>query len=161
MAGREFSGFLYSMPEMFDGAHMIIIPPPEIPLPELDFVKTLFLSLGFGDVIITDCKNHDKMIAYTSQLAHVVSNADVKRPSSRTHVGFTAGSFKDLTRVARLNEKMWGELFMCNRENLIWEIDNIMNNLAMYRDALATGNLNELEQLLKEGTLIKEEVDPL
>ncbi|MEE1283531.1 MAG: prephenate dehydrogenase dimerization domain-containing protein, partial [Acutalibacteraceae bacterium] len=102
---------------------------------------------------------HDVNIAYTSQLAHVVSNAYVKSPRSKVHKGFSAGSYKDLTRVAWLNEKMWAELFMANSENLITEIDILTQNLKKYSDALKAGDEERVEELLREGRLIKEAVD--
>ena len=103
-------------------------------------------------------EEHDRIIAYTSQLAHVVSNAYVKSPNSRVHKGFSAGSYKDLTRVARLNPRMWTELFMENKENLVNEIDGIIAELQKYSDAIKNNDEKELEKLLSEGSKIKAEV---
>ncbi len=160
MAGREFSGFEYSLTQLFDGASMILVPPDGTAIEKVDFLRKLCLQLGFGAVIIASPEEHDRMIAYTSQLAHVVSNAYVKSPSALKHGGFSAGSFQDLTRVARLNEEMWSELFLGNRDNLMMELDNIILHLSQYRDALEANDRDTLKTLLKEGRLRKEAADP-
>lgn len=112
MAGLHFSGFEYSDVGMFSEASMIIIPSKDVKIEDLEAVKSLYLKLGFTNIQISTPEEHDKIIAYTSQLAHVVSNAYVKSPEAEVHKGFSAGSYKDLTRVAKLNETMWTELFL-------------------------------------------------
>ena len=119
----------------------------------------LLAPVGFGRVSITNAADHDKRIAFTSQLAHVVSNAYVKSPSAREHAGFSAGSYKDLTRVAWLNPDMWAELFLENRENMLFELDTIIENLIEYRKAIQQEDFSTLRQLLEDGRRIKEEVD--
>ena len=118
MAGLHFSGFEYSDVGMFSEASMIIIPSKDVKIEDLEAVKSLYLRLGFTNIQISTPEEHDKIIAYTSQLAHVVSNAYVKSPEAEVHKGFSAGSYKDLTRVAKLNETMWTELFLENEDNL-------------------------------------------
>ena len=113
----------------------------------------------FGKFSFTTAEEHDKMIAFTSQLAHVVSNAYVKSPTARNHKGFSAGSYKDMTRVAWLNEVMWAELFIENRENLLYEIDGIISSLTEYRDAIADSDTERLTEILREGRIAKEEID--
>ena len=113
----------------------------------------------FGRMTVTTAENHDRMIAFSSQMAHVVSNAFVKSPSARAHKGYSAGSYKDMTRVAWLNETMWAELFMENKDFLLQELDVLLNNLGKYREALVQENQQAMKELLKEGRLIKEEVD--
>jgi len=115
--------------------------------------------VGFAHVTVTTAEKHDEMIAYTSQLAHVVSNAYVKSPRAAVHKGFSAGSYKDLTRVAKLSEAMWTELFLENRGNLVEEIDFIIDSLTEYRDALVENDAERLRALLREGRERKERID--
>ena len=159
MAGTQYSGFKYSREDMFDGAPMVIVPPVFDDIELLDHVRTALVPARFGKISIITAKEHDRIIAFTSQLAHVVSNAYVKSPTARDHSGFSAGSYRDLTRVAWLNPDMWTELFMQNRENLLFEVDAIIESLKQYRDALADGDAPRLRALLDEGRRIKEEVD--
>lgn len=160
MAGKEFSGFSYSDEHLFSGASMLLVPDDSTPKELLDNLDALFRTLGFARTVHTTPANHDQMIAYTSQLAHVVSSAYIKSPTSRKHQGYSAGSFRDLTRVAKLNEQMWSELFLCNREPLLEEIDTILCHLKEYRDALAQNDRQALTRLLREGREIKESVHP-
>ncbi|MEG2395401.1 MAG: prephenate dehydrogenase [Oscillospiraceae bacterium] len=161
MAGLHFSGFEYSEVNMFSDASMIIVPSAGTDIEVLEKVKKLFLSLGFTNIQISTPDEHDKIIAYTSQLAHIVSNAYVKSPNAKVHSGFSAGSYNDLTRVAKLNEVMWTELFLENRENLIGELDTIIENLEKYAKALKEEDANSLEALLKDGRQRKESIDGL
>lgn len=158
MAGTHFSGFKYSRASLFSNAAMILVPAKNETLETLQRVKTLLTQIGFKSVTISSAKEHDRIIAYTSQLAHVVSNAYVKSPNSHVHKGFSAGSYRDLTRVAKLNPRMWTELFMENRENIAFEIDNIIAELSKYSDAIKSGDEKTLEALLSEGAKIKESI---
>ncbi len=159
MAGVALSGFEYSDVKMFQKASMILVPPKGVDLIILDKLKKLFLSIGFTNIQITTPEEHDKIISYTSQLAHVVSNAYVKSPSAELHRGFSAGSYKDLTRVAKLNPDMWTELFIQNSENLAVEIDTIIVNLKKYSNAIKENNAALLLQLLKAGSDRKDMID--
>lgn len=159
MAGREYSGFYYAIGDLFEKASMILTPPRDIDIVSLETLKSFFLKIGFGSVRFTTPAEHDNMIAYTSQLAHIVSGAYVKNPRSAEHKGFSAGSFLDMTRVARLNETMWTELCMDNADLLVPSIDDFIFRLTQYRDALATGDEAELKALFKEGRLMKEALD--
>lgn len=159
MAGRQYSGFKYSRADMFHGAPMVIVPPRTDDIFLLDRIKKLLAPAGFGRITISSADRHDEMIAFTSQLAHVVSNAYVKSPTASAHDGFSAGSYKDLTRVARLNEYMWSELFVENREYLIAELDSLIAELAKYRDAIAAGDTDAVRDLLREGRELKEKID--
>lgn len=159
MAGLHFSGFEYSDVGMFSEASMIIIPSKDVKIEDLETVKSLYLKLGFTNIQISTPEEHDKIIAYTSQLAHVVSNAYVKSPEAEVHKGFSAGSYKDLTRVAKLNETMWTELFLENEDNLINEVDGIIANLQKYSKALKEHDAVTLKALLKEGRERKEKID--
>ena len=156
MAGTQFSGFNHAKETMFKNASMIIVPKSADNIYKLENIKSLFTSIGFKTITLTDAETHDRMIAYTSQLAHVVSNAYVKSPSAKLHKGFSAGSFKDLTRVARLNEDMWTELFMENGEFLAEEIDRIAEEISKYSTAIKNKDTEKLKELLKDGRIQKE-----
>lgn len=159
MAGREFSGFRYAKDDLFDRASMILTPYPGETIETLKFAKDFFLSLGFRRVQVTSPENHDEMIAYTSQLAHIVSSAYVKCPLAMKHKGFSAGSFGDMTRVARLNEEMWTELFLDNQQPLLSEVEGLIRRLTDYREALKERDAGELRRLLKEGREVKEKLE--
>lgn len=159
MAGREFSGFSYSKDDLFEQASMILTPAPETTIEDRQWAKNFFLSIGFLRVRFTTPEDHDEIIGYTSQMAHVVSSAYVKTPMALKHKGFSAGSFQDMTRVARLNEEMWTELFMDNRESLIREVQGMIDRMTEYRDVLMDGNAEKLKQLLREGREMKEMLD--
>lgn len=158
MAGTQFSGFKYSRASMFQNASMILVPDKNETIETLEKTKKLLQQAGFKSVTVSSAQEHDKIIAYTSQLAHVVSNAYVKSPNSRVHKGFSAGSYRDLTRVAKLNPDMWTELFIENGDNLCFEIDNIIAELQKYSEAIKTGDKAKLRALLEEGSKIKESI---
>lgn len=159
MAGIEYSGFDHAIATLFQNASMILTPPKGMDIQTLDFLKHFWRQLGFGRVVMTTPENHDKVIAYTSQLAHVVSSAYVLSPAAMEHHGFSAGSFKDMTRVAKLNEDMWTELFFCNREPLLSELDVFIENLQRYRAALADSDEELMRVLLRTGREHKEEAN--
>lgn len=159
MAGRQYSGFKYADANLFRGAPMVLVPEKRDDIFLLDRVKKALAPAKFGRISVTTAEEHDRVIAFSSQLAHVVSNAYVKSPTAKNHSGFSAGSYKDLTRVARLNEEMWTILFMENRECLTAELDQILSALTKYRDALRNEDGDALRALLKEGREIKEEID--
>lgn len=156
MAGREFSGFRYARDDLFDKASMILCPGGDEDLDVLQRARDFFLDIGFRRVQFTTPEVHDEMIAYTSQLAHIVSSAYVKCPLADRHRGFSAGSFADMTRVARLNEDMWTELFFDNREALLPVLEDLTERVAEYRDALRDGDRAEMKRLLREGRETKE-----
>ena len=159
MAGTQYSGIKYSKATLFKNAPMVIVPDVYDDIEFLDSIKKLLAPAGFGKISVTTAKEHDEVIAFTSQLAHVVSNAYVKSPTAKLHKGFSAGSYKDLTRVAWLNEKMWSELFLENKNALIFEIETIINSLSEYKDAIKNEDLVTLTSLLKDGRIAKEEID--
>ncbi len=159
MAGTQYSGFDNSKNGLFRGAPMVIVPENPEDEELLTRVRELLLPVGFGTITVSSAEKHDRIIAFTSQLAHVVSNAYVKSPNAQVHKGFSAGSYKDLTRVAWLNEQMWTELFMENSDYLTQEIDGIIEALSAYRDAMAAGDADRLRALLRDGRLAKERVD--
>lgn len=158
MAGREVCGYQGSVESLFVGASYIVTPL-DAPQYAVDSLENLVRSIGFTQFVVTTPEDHDRMIAFTSQLPHVISNAYVKSPSCQKHGGFSAGSFKDLSRVAKLNEEMWSDLFLFNRDSLLSELDILLVHLNEYRDALARGDRDALRDLLREGRIIKEECD--
>lgn len=159
MAGSHHSGFKYSRSNLFQGAPMVLVPPRFDDIELLDRVKEALSPCRFGSFSVTTAAEHDKMIAFTSQMPHIVSNAYIKSPTAQNHKGFSAGSYKDLTRVAWLNPQMWAELFLENRENVLQELDFYINSLQAYRDAVAASDMDRLIALLDEGRRRKEEVD--
>lgn len=156
MAGTQYSGFKHSKNDMFKNANMILVPQQGTNIETIENLKKILVEIGFKSITISSAEQHDRIIAYTSQLAHIVSNAYVKSPNSMVHKGFSAGSFKDLTRVAKLNPQMWTELFLENKDNILFELDNIIEQLKKYRGAIITENNSELFNLLEEGSKLKE-----
>lgn len=159
MAGSQFSGFKYSRASLFQGAPMVLVPPVYDDMALLQRVKDALEPCGFGFFSVTTAVDHDRMIAFTSQMPHILSNAFIKSPTALEHKGFSAGSYRDLTRVAWLNPGMWTELFLENRENLLFELDTYIQSLTQYRDALANQDEDTLYRLLDDGKKRKEEVD--
>ena len=159
MAGSQFSGFKYSRATLFQGAPMVLVPPVYDDMALLQRVKDALEPCGFGFFSVTTAEAHDRMIAFTSQMPHILSNAFIKSPTALEHKGFSAGSYRDLTRVAWLNPGMWTELFLENRENLLFELDQYIRSLTEYRDALQERDGQRLYRLLDEGKRRKEEVD--
>lgn len=157
MAGREYSGFEYSQDTLFDRASFIVTPENRTDAHSVELLEDLALELHFKEVVVSTPQEHDRIIAFTSQLAHVVSNAYVKSPSLQRQNGFSAGSFQDLTRVAKLNEDMWTSLFMMNRDSLVFELDTIIAHLEEYRNALVAGDESGLKKLLRDGRILKED----
>ncbi len=159
MAGKQFSGIKYADGELFRNATMILVPRKQEDLFLVSQLSELLKETGFKSVTVTTAEKHDEMIAFTSQLAHVVSNAYIKSPTAAEHLSFSAGSYRDLTRVAKLNETMWTELFLDNAEHLGFELDCLIRALQEYRDAIAAGDAETLKKLLKEGRERKEAID--
>ena len=159
MAGREVGGFDHASAELFKDASMILTPQKGADIALLERLKKFWCAIGFGGVTVTTPENHDRVIAYTSQLAHIVSSAYVKSPTALDHIGFSAGSYKDLTRVAKLDSDMWAELFMLNREPLLSEVESLLARLQAYRDALAAGDEAAMRTLLLAGREQKLEAD--
>ena len=150
MAGREFSGVRHSTATLFDRASMILVPV-KADLRRVAFIKEYSLSLGFGTVVITTAEKHDEIIAFTSQLAHLVSSSYIKSDTASQFMGFSAGSFRDMTRVARLSPEMWAQLTIDNADFLVNEINSIVNSLNEYKDALEKGDVEQMKKLLADG----------
>ena len=159
MAGTHFSGFKYSRADLFRGAPMVLVPHRFDDMDLLDRAKDALAPCGFGSFSVTTARDHDRMIAFTSQMPHILSNAFIKSATALEHKGFSAGSYRDLTRVAWLNPQMWAELFLENREFVLNELTTYIDALAQYRDAVQAQDLDTLIALLDEGKRRKEEVD--
>ena len=159
MAGTHYSGIKYAKATLFKNAPMVLVPPVYDDISFLARIRSMLEPAGFGKFSVTTAEAHDEMIAFTSQLAHVVSNAYVKSPSAKGHKGFSAGSYKDMTRVAWLNEQMWTELFLENKDPLLFELDTIIHSLQEYRDAIAGDDADTLRALLRDGRIAKEQID--
>lgn len=161
MAGLARAGYDRSYPDLFQGASMILVPTEATARGDLEALESLFAQVGFRRVKVCDARTHDRMIAHTSQLAHIVSNSYVKSPVSPDYVGFSGGSYKDMTRIACLDERVWKELFLLNREALLPEIDLLVRNMSELREAIGTGDGDRLEELLRQGREAKEHIDAL
>lgn len=159
MAGSQFSGFKYSRANLFDGAPMVLVPPVYDNMQLLDRIKRALEPCHFGSFSVTTAEGHDKMIAFTSQMPHILSNAFIKSPTALHHKGFSAGSYKDLTRVAWLNPQMWAELFLENKEHILFELNYYIESLKAYSDAITADDQQTLVKLLEEGKKRKEQVD--
>ena len=159
MAGTQYSGFKHSRANMFKGAPMVLVPPVYDDMQFLDGIKKLLEPAGFGKLSVTTAAEHDRMIGFTSQMAHIVSNAYIKSPTAGSHKGFSAGSYKDLTRVARLNPRMWAELFMANKGNVIKELDWLIGFLQEYKEAIEADDEERLVRVLDEGSQKKIALD--
>ena len=151
MAGRERGGFTASSEDLYAGASMILTPDERTDMHLLETLKVFFLDIGFAGLTFSDPEEHDRIIAFTSQLAHITSSAYVKSPEAQRRRGFSAGSFQDMTRVARLDENMWTELFLDDADYLVKELDILIGNLTAYSDALKSGDAERVRALLKEG----------
>ena len=159
LAGSHHSGYKYRRSNLFQGAPMVLVPSRFDDASLLERVTNALAPCGFGSFSVTTAEEHDRIIAFTSQIPHIVSNAYIKSPTAQNHKGFSAGSYKDMTRVAWLNPRMWAELCMENRENTLFELDTYLQNLTAYRDALEQRDTEALTRLLEDGKKRKEEVD--
>ncbi|MBE6933753.1 MAG: prephenate dehydrogenase/arogenate dehydrogenase family protein [Ruminococcaceae bacterium] len=159
MAGSHNAGFKHSRSNLFQGAPMVLVPPVFDDMQLLERAKNALSPCNFGSFSVCTAQEHDRMIAFTSQMPHILSNAFIKSPTALKHKGFSAGSYKDLTRVAWLNPQMWAELCMENRENMLYELDTYIESLQEYRQALMNKDTATLHALLDDGKKRKEEVD--
>lgn len=159
MAGTERSGFEASFPGLFNGASFIIAPKEGTDPCKLETLKKLVLSAGFGRTVITTPENHDKMIAFTSQIPHVLACSYVLSPCCPQHHGFSAGSYLDISRVAHINASLWAQLFIDNKDALTVEIDTLIDNIIAIRDAVKSEDRQSLEKLLQQARETKDNAD--
>lgn len=158
MAGKETSGIASASPDLFQNANLIITSAPQTKKADVDEIKEYASAMGFGKIVECTAAEHDKKIALTSQLAHIVSNAYVKSPQVKNCDGFTGGSFQDMTRIAGVDEQVWTPLYAFNRKNIVQELNGLIENLSVYRDALVAEDDTKLSETLKEGRLIRETI---
>ena len=151
MAGKERGGFTSATEDLYVGASMILTPDKRTDMQLLELLKSFFLDIGFASLTFSTPEEHDRIIAYTSQLAHIVSSAYVKSPEAQRRRGFSAGSFRDMTRVARLDEDMWTELFLDDADYLTGELKVLIGHLTEYLDVLEAKDAQKLHDLLKDG----------
>ena len=156
MAGTHNSGFKYSRSDMFSGAPMVIVPPVYDDMALLDRIKKALSPLSFGSISVTNAEKHDKMIAFTSQLPHVLACSYISDPLALSHKGFSAGSFLDVTRVAFINDVMWSELFIDNADHLCDEIDELIKNLSVFKAAIKNEDKQALSQMMIKSRELKE-----
>ena len=156
MAGKERSGYANADADLYRGASMIFTPFAFTPSAAVEKLQAIFSQIGFARFVVTDPKHHDEMIAYTSQLAHVVSSAYVRDPLAAKHLGFSAGSFQDMTRVATVDPDIWTDLFLSNKESLDVVLTRLIERLGQYRDAIRGEDAATLKALLAEGRAAKE-----
>lgn len=161
MAGLAKAGYERSFADLFQGCSMVLTPTEATAAGDVDTLRDLCRQIGFQRIKICDPQTHDLMIAHTSQLAHVVSNSYVKSPVSADYVGFAGGSYKDMTRIACLNETVWTELFIDNKKALLPEINRLLAHITALRDAISDSDTAQLERLLREGREAKEQIDAL
>ena len=159
MAGTHNSGFKYSRSNLFQGAPMVLVPGKFDDIELLQRAKNALSPCSFGSFSVTTADDHDRMIAFTSQMPHIVSNAYIKSPTALEHRGFSAGSYKDLTRVAWLNAPMWAELVLNNRDHMLFELKTYIQARQAYETAIENNDFDTLVALLDEGKRRKEEVD--
>lgn len=158
MAGKETSGIESATPDLFQGANLIITHAKQTDEKDVDEIKQYAKAMRFGNIVECSAEEHDRKIALTSQLAHIVSNAYVKSPQVRRCDGFTGGSFQDMTRIAGVDEKMWTQLYMANRDCIEAELEGLIDNLSVYLKAIKEGDEEALSEALREGRLIRETI---
>ena len=159
MAGTKHSGFKFALADMYQGQPLVLVTGNNNDIFLLDKLKKLLAPAGFGRISVTTAEDHDRLIAFTSQMAHVISNAYIKSPTAPEHKGISAGTYKDMTRVAWLNPSLWAELLIDNRDNVLFELDTFIENLTKTRDAINNEDFEGLRKLLDEGRHRKEEID--
>lgn len=157
MAGKERSGFGASDPSIFVGASYILVDTGA-PGWAAEQVEGLAKAMGFGRIVHTTPARHDRMIAFTSQLPHALACAYVASPRCEEHQGFSAGSYRDVSRVAAINESLWSRLFLDNRRALVEELDELIGNLGDIRDAVEGEDEPRLRELLRKAADTKRRV---
>ena len=158
MAGREVGGYDNSLDTLFDNASFITTPYETTPKNKTDALVGLAEDMGFARTVVTTPEHHDEMIAFTSQIAHVLACSYVLSPLAPMHAGYSAGSYRDVSRVARINAEMWTELFIDNKEPLVREIDDLVSNLMQFKYNIVNEDAQALTELMKKGNRIKEEI---
>lgn len=155
MAGKEVTGFANADAGLFRGASIILTPYPFMGRGPLDKLCPVLRALGFGKIVSTTPAHHDEMIAYTSQLCHVISGAYIKDRLAPETNGYTAGSFADMSRIATMDEKTWSDLFLENKEYLLSAVGRFRERMEEFEKLLAAQDKAGLERWIKEGADMK------
>lgn len=158
MAGREVGGYDNSLDNLYDNASFIVTPVDGTPRNKVDALVGLAESMGFARTVVTTPEHHDEMIAFTSQIAHVLACSYVLSPLAPSHAGYSAGSYRDVSRVARINADMWADLFIDNKEALVREIDDLVSNLMQFKYNIVNEDSPALKDLMNRANKIKEEI---
>ncbi len=158
MAGKETSGISSASESLFQGANLVVTHCDKTEENALEEAKEYAKAMGFGRIVECTAKEHDEKIALTSQLAHIVANAYVKSKRVEDCAGFTGGSFQDMTRIAGVDEEMWSQLYLYNRQPLLEELDGMITHLQVYKNAIAENDEETLKKTLKEGRLIRQRI---
>lgn len=152
MAGREVYGVQNSDDKIFEGANYIVVPTARNTPPAIALCEELGRELGFASVSILSPEKHDEMIAYLSQLTHCIAVTLMCCNNAENLEAYTGDSFRDLTRIARINEKMWSELFEMNKEQLLLQMDRFSKTFEELRDALAEDDLSKMQEMMRLST---------
>lgn len=158
MAGREVGGYDNSLDNLYDKASFIVTPVDGTPRNKVDALVGLAEGMGFARTVVTTPEHHDEMIAFTSQIAHVLACSYVLSPLAPSHAGYSAGSYRDVSRVARINADMWADLFIDNKEALVKEIDDLVSNLMQFKYNIVNEDSPALKDLMNRANKIKEEI---
>ncbi|MGI5055446.1 prephenate dehydrogenase [Treponema socranskii] len=150
MAGGEKEGYVNSNGAYFKGRNYILMLRPSNKVENVKLIKSLIAAMGFTRIVETDCKTHDRKIAFTSQLCHVIASALVKSAENETITEFGGGSFEDLTRIAMINAPLWTELFLANKDELLSHIAAFEKQLAFMKKAVAENDAASLEAYLAD-----------
>jgi len=153
MAGREVSGFENSLPDLFVGASMILTPSSDTPETILDMLRTFFASVGFARTVVTTPERHDEMIAFTSQLCHVIATTYARDARMVDSLGFSAGSFANMTRIATQDASVWSALYLANRDALVDVLDGFISRFRELREAIASADAQGIMRLIDAGAV--------
>lgn len=152
MAGKEVSGARFSNNEIFKEANFIITPTSKNTEHGIDTIRKMAEILNFAHISILSVEEHDKMISFVSQLTHVIA-VTLMNTNDNTHlVDYTGDSFRDLTRIAKINEKLWTELFLMNKENLLQDIEDFSKELNHFKETLENEDVEEMKRLFIQST---------
>ena len=158
MAGREVGGYDNSLDTLYDKASFIVTPVDGTPRNKIDALVGLAQGMGFARTVVTTPEHHDEMIAFTSQIAHVLACSYVLSPLAPSHAGYSAGSYRDVSRVARINADMSADLFIDDKDALVREIDDLVSNLMQFKYNIVNEDSPALKDLMNRANKIKEEI---
>lgn len=155
MAGREVAGYENSLATLFVGASMILTPFEGTDPAVVETLKKYFASIGFAETVVTTAERHDDMIAFTSQLCHVIATTYARDPRVKDSPGFSAGSYANMTRIATQNANDWSALYSDNRDATVSVLDGFIDRFRELRDAIASDDRETVRRIIDEGTRAK------